>query len=517
MWWLVAVLIVLAGTAGAAWQLRWYEPVYDQIRAATVTVKVLEDETFVLENATVTFRGNTFITDASGQATLTNAVAGSWELGVSKEGYTPYSGTVTLQRGANGTFTVSLKKEPPKLLGIKGLVTDYVTGLPMADALVSASTVTVKTDAAGGFTIDKLAAGDYTVTVSKANFTTLEKVVTVSSATPETQKLALVPTGRVLFVSNRDGKRALYTSAFDGSNQQQLIAPVAGTEDFGHVLSPDGKYLVFSSTRDKIANNFNTGYVSRLYLVGSDGRGLKKMADDVNPATVLWSPNSRYVYFAAYQDAKQTQFTRRFYDVTKGTTTDLGEAGSTLAFSQSGIHVAYSVSRQEGESYVYDIKTLDLVSGARRTVLEAVANYLTIPPIFSADDKYLYYETQINGTRKRFQVTFLTGEQKEVAVSTDASRDYTVSPDGKRKAFLDTRDGKKDLFTVDLNGENETRATTLGVVSEAFPVAWDATSRYLTFAVVREGESAVYIVSADGGEVRKIADFTLNSDPVPYY
>jgi hypothetical protein len=65
--------------------------------------------------------------------------------------------------------------------------------------------------------------------------------------------------------------------------------------------------------------------------------------------------------------------------------------------------------------------------------------------------------------------------------------------------------------------ENEKRVTTLGVLSPAAPVTWDATGRYLSFAVVKDGETALYIVSVGGGEVRKIVDFSADPQSIPYY
>jgi hypothetical protein len=134
-----------------------------------------------------------------------------------------------------------------------------------------------------------------------------------------------------------------------------------------------------------------------------------------------------------------------------------------------------------------------------------------------ADDTTLSYETQPAEGRKRFTINLSTGAQEAVALQTYDTRTYTISPDGTKKAFLETRDGKNDLFIVDAAGQNEKRVTTLGVLSPAAPVTWDATGRYLSFAVVKDGETALYIVSVGGGEVRKIVDFSADPQSIPYY
>ncbi|HSI21277.1 MAG TPA: carboxypeptidase regulatory-like domain-containing protein [Verrucomicrobiae bacterium] len=516
--WLLAIILILGVSGVAAWQFGWYKPVYDKVYAASVSFKVREDDKYALEGVSLAFRDKTYTTDASGQVNITGAVAGDWPISIAKDGYVPYTATVTLKRGDNGSLSVSLKKETAKVYSVKGLVTDYVSALALSEVQVSLGGKSAKTAADGSFTVDDLVAGEFKLTLSKAGFTTVEVPLTVSPTT-DVAKVSMVPTGNVLYVSNRDGKRSMYVAKYDGSGERQLVAPVAGTEDFGPSVSPDGKRVVFSSTRDKIPSTFNGRYLSRLYVVDIDGKNLKKVSDDVSPAAVTWSANSGFIYFEAYKDSKLSEYVRRFYDVSKANTFELGETSSGAYMMGTATKAIYSVSRNtEGYNYVYDIKSVDFVSGERRTIISDIEDLLTSEPMeFVSDDTAFTYETQDGNGRKRYQADFQSGEKKEISLKQDAERAYSVSPDGTRKAFIETRDGKNDIYTVNNAGVDERRITTFGVVSALAPITWDTTSRYITFAVVREGENGIYIVSAAGGEVRKIVDFTPDSEPVPYY
>lgn len=520
LWWLIGIIVVLGLGSALVWRMKWYLPVFNRVYAASITFKVREDDTYVVQGATLTFRGLNYTTDASGQVVIPQTVAGNWAVLVSKDGYTPYNGGVTLKRGDNSTISISISKVPESLYSFKGLIEDYVTGLAVAGAQVTFNGETAVSDAAGGVSFDKLAVGDYQLAVAKSGFASISQTVTVKAVTTaDPVMVGMVPNGKVLFVSNRDGKRAIYQTTYDGKIQTQLVTPVTDTEDYGPAVSPDGKYVVFSSTRDKIADAYNNGYVPRLYIVGIDGKGLKKVSDDVSPTKVVWGETGKYFYYEAYQDAKQTTYTRRFYDLGKGSTFDLGEASNGLAINHAGNQAVYVVSRDAGDgTTLYDIKILDLTTGNRRTLVTGAANYLTSTPIaLSDDDKLVYYETEGSAGRQRFQVDWNNGTIASIPLNTAPDHAYVSNPVIPTvRAFIDTRDGKKDLFSLDA-ANKETQITTLGVVSDVAPFRWDTSGNYLIFPVVRAGESALYIVSSAGGQVQKIVDFTPDSQPIPYY
>jgi Tol biopolymer transport system component len=275
---------------------------------------------------------------------------------------------------------------------------------------------------------------------------------------------------------------------------------------------------VFSSTRDKITSAYDTSYLARLYIATSEGKNVKKLSDNVGATRVTWGASGRFFYYEAYKDNKQTEYIRSFYDTTKGTNLEIGEDANAVILNSKGTSAAYVTTPSTNGVYTSIITTLDLLSGARKVVQADIDSFASDKGFsFSADDTTHSYETQPAEGRKRFTINLSTGAQEAVALQTYDTRTYTISPDGTKKAFLETRDGKNDLFIVDAAGQNEKRVTTLGVLSPAAPVTWDATGRYLSFAVVKDGETALYIVSVGGGEVRKIVDFSADPQSIPYY
>jgi Tol biopolymer transport system component len=399
-------------------------------------------------------------------------------------------------------------------------VKDYVSGLALTDAQVTIGTKSHKTDAAGGYSFEKMPAGEYTLTFSKTGYAEKAIKATVLDAALTVDATELVPKGQIIFVSNREaGKRGLFVTNYDGSDQKAFVARSGDGEDYGQSISPDGKWVVFSSTRDGVKNSYGNS-LARLYIVGRDGSGLKKVNDDVSHEDLVWSSNSRFLYYRAYSDAQQTTAVNRFYDTQKGVVLDLGETSiSTVTFSHDGNSVVYILSKY-GENdlptYTNYLKFLNVATGERKTIVTKTGNPFS-DPNFTTDDKSLEYEQIIESTRHRYRVTTNDGTETSIDLPTVDGKVYWPSPDGLLKAFLDVRDGKRDLFLVDKNGKNEKRLSKLGVANQYLPITWDDNGHYVIFAVTREDENAVYIVSLDGGDPKKVTDFSAGSGYPGYY
>src|SRR5215831_3239559 len=115
----------------------------------------------------------------------------------------------------------------------------------------------------------------------------------------------LVP--KILFSSNRAGDLqnpacnfittgvALFLMDPDGTHVQRLTDSEGCThgDSFG-ALSPDGKKIVFDSTR--IVGNFTDPLFSRLFVMESDGTEMTFLTPG---SSATWSSDSKYVAFAA--------------------------------------------------------------------------------------------------------------------------------------------------------------------------------------------------------------------------
>jgi len=516
--WIGLVILVVAVLGLVTWKLRWVQKTVAWYNRGTIALKVKEGDTYALEKATIQIAGATYTTDASGKVQINRITAGSYTVHVTKDGYTPVDKSVKVKRGENDLVIISMDKVPDKLYTIHGFIKDYVSDQSVVDVQVTLGDTNKHSNPAGEFSFDGLKAGDYKLILSKAGYLSKDMTISIKDTDPDTAKVVLVPSGQVLFTSNRSGQRALYVSDFDGSNRHLFVNPQNSGEDFGPSFSPDNKWVAFYSTRDQIKNSYGST-LGRLYIASRDGKTLAKASDDYDQWGVLWSPNGRYIFFNGYTDNSESKSVQRFYDTQKNSTFDLGDSGSNIVFSPDGTQVLYTVSNYGETSpgvYTNYLKLLTIASGERRTLIKKDGNSFTDLG-FSTNGKKVYYDVVDQNARKRFEVDVVSAAEQTVSLPTESTRTYILSPDGNTKAFIENRDGKTDLFIVDAQGNNEKRLTTLGTLTSVMNPTWDDTGRYVTFAVQREGENALYVVALAGGDAKKVTDFTFSQATPNYY
>lgn len=526
------VILLVVGTLAA-----FRRPLLAKYNASSVSLKVREGDKFALAGALVTMNGTSYTTDENGKISLQAIPAGTYDYVVHKDGYTDLPGTLQLHRGDNDLQFLSLVKLPDKVYAVKGFVKDSVSGQTLANVQVTLGSKTVITDPSGSYVFSNVAPSDsMTLFLSIAGYIDRQLVLKVVNADVLTAAVPLVPKGQLVFASNRDGQRHLYTSAYDGSGQK-VFASGTG-EDFSPVVAPDNTHVAFNSTRDHVKDGYGND-AAKLYIASLDGKTVTKVADDVAASIKpIWSPNGQSIYFSAYTSAKYDQSSYKVYDVVHSKLLDIGEQVGEAVFSSDGSVVAYYAFATEtapqasstpsplpsstlsasptaspvpvpSQVNINVVKTLNILTGERKTLVKK-EQYLS-DLRFAADNSTVSYEAIIEGIRRRFQYKLSSGVELEIPVLAVAKRKTVPSPDLTKLAFIEARDGKTDLYIVNADGSNEKRLTTLGVLNDQTLPHWDATGRYITFAVHREAENGIYIAAVAGGDPQKVTDYFAES------
>jgi serine/threonine-protein kinase len=128
-------------------------------------------------------------------------------------------------------------------------------------------------------------------------------------------------------------------------------------------------------------------------------------------------------------------------------------------------------------------------------------------PSLTADGKWIVYAGQQSGNRDIYLQS--VGGQMAINLTKDSPADDdqpAFSPDGERIAFRSSRDGG-GIFVMGRTGEGVRRVTTMG-----FHPTWSADGTQIAFTNENvemnpgnsEGASGLWIVSASGGEPRKL-------------
>jgi Tol biopolymer transport system component len=115
----------------------------------------------------------------------------------------------------------------------------------------------------------------------------------------------------------------------------------------------------------------------------------------------------------------------------------------------------------------------------------------------------------LNNKNKHYSYNLVTGSKQEISTDTNKHPDSILSPDKKKIAYLDRRDGKSNVFIANPSGTNEKKITEVN--SAASPIYWSLDDKFIFFVNSKPAESALYIVSADGmGTAKKIVDIVYD-------
>jgi len=137
------------------------------------------------------------------------------------------------------------------------------------------------------------------------------------------------PDGRIVFVSNEGGNPNIWITKPDGSERKQLTANDAA--NFSPVVSPDGKYIVFSVWRD------GNRTLWRMNVNGSNPVQLTSGTVDSFPSI---SPDSRWIIYTAEGGAKPTLWK---VSIDGGTPSRMLERNATMGvISPDGKYMAYT-------------------------------------------------------------------------------------------------------------------------------------------------------------------------------
>jgi TolB protein len=301
----------------------------------------------------------------------------------------------------------------------------------------------------------------------KAALFTAVLLTASAGATSGVAKIAFVRSGSYGIDSQIEVMNA------DGSGQRKLSRN--GFYDGHPSWSPDGKRIAFVSARSFRENQhtpkwcaFNrlTKFCFELYVMGADGRGLKRLtrnhAIDGDPT---WSTDGKRIAFDRSKALDAEQGSKFQIYVMNADGSGLRRLTHDMANDAQpawhGNRIAF-VSERDGNSEIYVMK----VDGSGRR----------------------------NLTRNR------------------AADSYPAwSPDGKRIAFASARDDplgrcadlakcNLELYAMNADGSKQRRLTKDGA-ADAFP-AWSADGTKIGFASNRDGNFEIYVMDAGGGQTR---------------
>ena len=509
---LIVLLIVLAlACLIMLYRYGYFGVLYQKCFGAEVTITITDTEnkglpaSVAITNIKKSKYNSSLTANESGQIQITKLISGQYQINITDAGYTSRSENFKLKRGKN-SFSYQLEKIPAKKITINGIVQNYINEQVISGAKVTVEGQTATTDESGKYTFENITTVEQEFVIEKSGYiTNTKKVVVVAT---EIEKLNLTPTGRIVYVSNKDqGKRGLFTVNYDGSDSKSLVKRAGEYEDYDPVFSPDKNKVTFSSTREG-GKDGSSPRVDQ-FIVDITGKNLNKICEKCSKN--FWTVNSKNVIWQSTKNNEAGQNISELYMYKVASNQSVLITSQTSYYvgavvnNDSSTKIAYSING--GTPAKYELYIYDIASETSSKVMDGTT-YISIMK-FTSDNELLYsmYDTAVGQTK---YYNFKLSDNTSTATEFQYPNRYPVkSPDSKKLAYAETRDGKTNVYLADNDkGLNEKKLTSIDIsISNIY---WSYDGKYIIFDAYKTGESSAYVVGIDGGSAKKIVDIAVN-------
>lgn len=127
------------------------------------------------------------------------------------------------------------------------------------------------------------------------------------------------------------------------------------------------------------------------------------------------------------------------------------------------------------------------------------------PDLSPADAMIAYQGADPQGNNPGIYLAPLGGGEAKRLTSHESDRSPDFSPDGSTIAFMSTKSGNWDIFTIGVSGD-EPRQLTTNPSSDGLP-AWSPDGSQIAYVSDAGGNWAIYVIGAEGGTPRRITSW----------
>ena len=256
---------------------------------------------------------------------------------------------------------------------------------------------------------------------------------------------------RIVFASNRDGNWDIYSMDANGDNLVQLTDHPA-PDDYP-AGSPDGRRITFRSRRDLTPD---------LYVMDSDGTNVIRLTgDNFREGRPSWTPDGTRIAFASFRwvvgnweiyamDADGNNS----INLTKHERQDVDPA-----WSPDGRKMAFVSAPDFGDQDPRHIFVMNADGKGRRNLTGDTNLRRNWGPTWSPDGRRIAFQSQ--RVFEGHDIYVITAEGKNLKQLTEGgnNRMPVYVRDGRKIAFVSTRDGDFNIYLMDANGRNAVKLT----------------------------------------------------------
>jgi len=242
-----------------------------------------------------------------------------------------------------------------------------------------------------------------------------------------TKGVAFAPDGRIVYTVNTQGTNDIWIMNADGTNQRPLTTDPH--EDYLPAVTPDGRYVVFTSER---------GGFPSLWRMDLDGGSLKQLTSGQEDYAENVSPDGRWVLFDSWRSGRKTPWKISIDGGEPTQVIDKFTASPQLSPDGKWI-AAYFQDEQAGSPWRIMIAPLD--GSASIKVIDPVAApdriAIDVGITWVPDGRSIWYVNTRDGTANLYSQSIDGGAAKQLTKFTDNGVGiFNFSRDGKTIAFM---------------------------------------------------------------------------------
>jgi TolB protein len=288
-----------------------------------------------------------------------------------------------------------------------------------------------------------------------------------------------------------------HTIADEIHQQQRLLRGVARTK------------LTFNSDRDgeRMAGTVENRGVKEIYIADYDGENQRRVTTQRSlNINSTWSPDARSIAYTSYRRGAPAIFISNIYQGTLDEPTK-GAVGQAFlpAWSPDGTRLAFTSTR-DGNSEIYVVNRDG--SGVRRLTNSAA---IDSTPTWSPTGTQIAFTSDRTGTPQIYIVGADGLGLRQLTREPYADRP-TWSPAPFNEIAYTARTGPgNDIKVIEL-ATGQVRQLTFGEGTNESP-SFSANGRHLAFMSTRSGKSQIFTIGKDGKDLRQITRAGNNFQP----
>jgi Tol biopolymer transport system component len=321
----------------------------------------------------------------------------------------------------------------------------------------------------------------------------------------ETSSPVVFPTstGKIAFISYRDGNEEIYLMNADGTEQTNLTRNSA--DDGLPVWSPDDSRIAFVSDR--------SGELD-VYVVNADGLELRNLTNhsaiDTSP---IWSPDGKQIAFISDRDGHEEVYTMNADGSQQIRLTHDPNTKGEPSWSPDGKLIAFTYN--DFDNYNWDIYVVNVENAVITRLTDDPEADTT--PSWSPDGKYIYFISGRDRGRSLYKM-YPNGSQEVRVVWpwVGPMEQETWSP---TKPYFATTwapfEKRKSIYIFNPDGTEYHQLTDGTLFNKDSSPNWSPAGQHLAFSSNKDGNSEIYVIKIDGTElIRLTNDNDIDQSPI---